>query len=239
MASEKLIREINNIFSIRNYSYGYGSIPKTLSIGNNNIYSKYIVIELDKNKVEVPAFLIPSFYNFLTNLHNTYTRSGFKRPSFFIVPMYVGGTPIIKKTGDSLISLCCTTSLKQRMLPFNTPDNLLFYGNRGFIMHDNKALMMATAMFTIREDYAFGISDFNLNISPSVFVNKDLVSKAILSKVVPIFIENNRTSENVKIVIDDKSSFIQSPISPKDTHVNEDINNILVATLDEICLPIL
>lgn len=234
MASDKLIREINSIFSSRMPFYSYGSLPRTLSIGRNNIYSKYIVIDLNEEVIEVPAFLRQIFSEFINNLRSTYRSDNFKKPSCFVVPMYIGGTPVLKKTGDSLLTMCLNATLKQRILPFNTPDGLLYYGNRGFIIHDDKALMMATVKFKITEDYLYSISDYNLNISPSIFVNKDLVSRAILSKIVPVFIENNRTGENIKILIEDKSNIIESPIPPKNVHVNLEINNILVSNLDAI-----
>ena len=152
-----------------------------------------------------------------------------------VVPLYNSfREAVVKKTGDSIINHCSSVILDYRLLPFKISDNSLYYGGKGIILDsNNKVLFLATVNINQRDNMTI-VEDYKVYVNPIVFVSKDIVSKTIVSKVIPIFIENNYTFQPVKLIIEDKSDIICTPVKPATYNVDEEINNFLVNNVSEI-----
>lgn len=240
MASVRFINDLNRIF-ISNVQEGNTALPYGIEVGENNIFDRFIVIDI-KEDTEVPIFLKTAFEKYLRDVKSNYYSlvrkdklSLFVKPTNFIVSLYTSREPILKKTGDSIINYCVQTTFNDRLISFKIVDDSLYYGTKGLIINsDNKTLMLATVKFRIMQDYSHVTSDQRVYLNPSIFINKDLVSKTILSKIVPVFIEDNRTNNTISLLIEDKSDVIQRPIKPYNYNINEDLQSMLRDNLDYI-----
>ena len=235
MASRSLINQMSRMFTSGTDEGGY-NFPSTSILRNNELFNCFISINAVEGTIEVPTFLRALFASYLNSLRssrNYFISEGHLedfKPGAFIVPMYSVNSLTVKKTGDSILSFVFSARMQDKLLRFKIPgDESLYYGARGLLLNDNKeVLMVATTKFTIYEDFSFIISGGSIVVNPKVFVNKDLVSKTIISKVLPFYIENPL---GVNFLIEDRNYFIQR-VTPAEDNFQEDLELILKENLD-------
>ena len=241
MASRTLINQLTRVFS-SSITEGESTFPYSRLVDTNRLFDTFLSIGIKIGEVEVPAYLRYNFANYIDSIRNKKSlleRNGlsnlFKQPGAFIVPLYSVNTSIVKKTGDSILSYIFSAKMRDKLLSFQIPgDNSKYYGTRGLLLNSKKeVLMIATVKFTIFDDYSYACRENTISINPNVFVNKDLVSKTILGKVIPLYIEN-KDLVSAKFLIEDKSFFISKPKAPNYTDYQDEINLILKDNIEFI-----
>ncbi len=239
MASQRLINGLNRVFTGRTLD-GDNWIPNNL-VPTNKLFSNFLIIDI-KETIEVPAFLkvvMASYLDLVKSQRLRLERAGkleeFKKPDSLVVALYSDDIPVLKKTGDSIITYTLETTLQQKLRCFITPadETSKFYGARGLLLDkDKNVMMLASVKFNVAENYAYTVTDQTLSINPSVFVNKDLVSKTIVGKVLPTLIESNLTFKEIKFLIEDKSKLIQAPKPPSSYNISDELNQVLLENFD-------
>ena len=242
MASRELKRRIQRLFYD---STDGGSREISLELVNQNNYmSDYMKFNPSTGIMEVPVFISSQVINTLNTFKYENERAAKNNlslviPGDIIVPMYHNSEPVIKKTGDSILSLIYSATINDRLLSFNVPNNVhTYYGTRGLILDQNKnTLFAATNVCRVDEMYKCNIVSKKVYISPNVFINNDLVCKAIISKLLPLYLAPNFSIQGgVDIEIKQKD-FVEKVVEPVENFerdlqkiLNDNINDVLTIT---------
>lgn len=101
-------------------------------------------------------------------------------------PLYVGAIDT-KRTADSIIQSINRCPAKARLYNIKTSKGLDYYGGQGLIFDENWApLMICGFIIDIdKEGRRISIKHPICYVSPFVFENNDLLSKAIIKKIIP------------------------------------------------------
>lgn len=251
MAGVRLIQSTTGIFNRENFASSYVYMMPGYTVENGGYYNKFIQINTDKNVVEVPVFLRTVLEEHLEKI-GAHKRSISDRigaelvyPTEFLFPMFnnsnMSGQGIPeKKTGDAILALLNTVSVDQRYIEFKVPGSTkIFKGTKGLILDNNdKVLLLCTSLLTNNMESSryrdYEVTSHNIYVSPSAFVEKDLVSKAIITRFLPMLIDKNVTRKPYKILIEDVD-LIKKPILPTDfSNISNEINALALSNLDNI-----
>jgi hypothetical protein len=206
-------------------------------------YEKYgefgsIVVNYEPKTI-VPLCLVGSF---LSTVH-TITDVPYKQ---MVLGLFTTDSEPQKKiTADSIITTFAYVNINNvgRVIPIITNKDELFYGSAGIILDSHKNILLMSAV-----EYDFKERKFQraiLYANPCVFNKENLVTKSILGKVLPFFVENKKTvflrpgfpefnaSLPVEVVIKDMSEVIQYPKKPS-ININEELNDFLLANADDV-----
>lgn len=137
-------------------------------------------------------------------------------------PLYVGAIDT-KRTADSIIQSINRCPVRARLCNIKTSKGLDYYGGQGLIFDENWApLMICGFIIDIsKEGRTILIKHPICYVSPSVFENNDLLSKAIIKKIIPFISSRGISIPRVRIRISSpnvyygSSDFYNIPVTIK------------------------
>ena len=135
-------------------------------------------------------------------------------------PLYVGAIDT-KRTADSIIQSINRCPVNARLCNIKTSKGLDYYGGQGLIFDENWApLMICGFIIDIgKEGRTIFIKHPICYVSPSVFENNDLLSKAIIKKIIPFISSRGISIPRVRIsssnVYYGSSDFCNIPVTIK------------------------
>lgn len=219
--------------SLRNNTFAEGENnwyqPASVAVNyqNNTVFSKFFEVIIPYNgECFIPILGLSDTLFHIQNWFNTIDPTQFIRLSY---PLYVGGEET-RKTADSIIQSINRCSRSRRLAHIKTCKGLDYYGGQGLIFDELWNPFMVCGFIINVDGINKTVSVVRpvCCVSPTVFVNGDILSKAIIKKVIPyislhgISVPNigripfNSTNEfrNVTVTIAPIKGFIVSPTKP-------------------------
>lgn len=222
-----------------------------LNYEKNSLFSKFINVNIYKDK----EFFIP-----ILNIRGVigsiceWVKNSEEKSMEVSYPLYYK-KEYIKSTADSIISTFID-DIDDRLCKVTTSKGNSFYGSRGLILDQNwKPLILCGYNMKLSNiakqsstlDEIFESINPIVYISPYVFTNTDIISKAILKKIIPFFfdnyinnpgiirdITNESTHFGVTVEVRNLNNYFNSPIAP--TKLSDDlIWSLLDLYKDKIC----
>lgn len=219
--------------SLRNNTFAEGEDnwyqPASIAVNhqNNTVFSKFFEVTVPYNgECFIP---ILGLSNTLSCIQDWFASVAPAQFTKFSYPLYVGGEET-RKTADSIIQSINRCSRGRRLAHIKTCKGLDYYGGQGLIFDELWNPFMVCG-FIINVDginRTMSVVRPVCYVSPTVFVNGDILSKAIIKKVIPYIslhgisvpyrgrIPFNNTNEfrNVSVTIAPIKGFIVSPTKP-------------------------
>lgn len=234
-----------NVFS-NSGSSGIGSQAYCyLNYGKGNIYNRSLIVDISKDKIEVPVFAYKAIEEEI--------RKGITDK--VVIPLYVNTNILIKKTADAIVKAFFRyVNFADRLRQCVTEKNVIYYGGRGIILSESFTPLLYCTYIMEKDTYG-EISCFTqftpiIYINPQVFIRKDIICRHIINKLLPYYIENEVCSpyiptipiekryKKVKIIIDSSiESIIQTPIAPSPSiNLDNKLNDVLVNNIADIII---
>lgn len=218
--------------SIRNNTFAEGEDnwyqPASIAVNyqNNTVFSKFFEVIIPYNgECFIPVLGLSETLSRIQNWLDSMNPAQFIKFSY---PLYVGGEET-RKTADSIIQSINRCSRGRRLAHIKTCKGLDYYGGQGLIFDELWNPFMVCG-FIINVDgihRTMSVVRPVCYVSPTVFVNGDILSKAIIKKVIPYIslhgisvpvrhrIPFNTTEfRNVPVTIAPIKGFIVSPTKP-------------------------
>lgn len=245
--SDRLILSVTDGFYC-NYDNVDSELSESLvNVDKNNIYDKFIVIDITKDSIEIPIICQKQG---LLKVVQRYANAPLNNYDKIVCPLYANGNPTCRRTADTMIKdMFRATGYKHRIRKVTTSKGTIFYGGKGIILDEDKnPLLVYSGIFDkyTKEngDIALKYSQALCRVSYRVFLEDNIINKAIIKKIIPIlssrsftFISALSTVElfegKVKIIVGDIDNII-SPVIPGLDCNNEAINNLLCDNVDEL-----
>ena len=221
--------------SLRNNTFAEGENnwypPASIAVNyqNNTVFSKFFEVIIPYNgECFIPVLGLSDTLSRIQDWLDTIDPAQFIKFSY---PLYVGGEET-RKTADSIIQSINRCSRSRRLAHIKTYKGLDYYGGQGLIFDELWNLFMVCG-FIINVDGINKAMSFVrpvCYVSPTVFVNGDILSKAIIRKVIPYIslhgisvpyrdriLFNTSEFKNVTVTIAPIKGFIVSPTKPGTT----------------------
>lgn len=137
------------------------------------------------------------------------------RPIKISYPLYVTDKYQNKRTADSIIQTINKTPVTWRLSEIITSKGLHYYGGQGLIFDEDWNLMMMCGylIYIDRTNNIINIVRPECYISPDVFTENDILSKAVIKKVIPYISSHSInipfTIQAHSAVIHDRASFFK------------------------------
>lgn len=219
--------------SLRNNTFAEGEDnwyqPASIAVNhqNNTVFSKFFEVTVPYNgECFIP---ILGLSNTLSCIQDWFASVAPAQFTKFSYPLYVGGEET-RKTADSIIQSINRCSRGRRLAHIKTCKGLDYYGGQGLIFDELWNPFMVCG-FIINVDginRTMSVVRPVCYVSPTVFLNGDILSRAIIKKVIPYIslhgisvpyrgrIPFNNTNEfrNVSVTIAPIKGFIVSPTKP-------------------------
>lgn len=235
------------------YKEHYGtpySLSDSLTLDSNNVFSRSIIVDLNKDEIELPVIAIRHFEE---------AAGSSIIPSFsvekVILPLYNNTYDQSRRTFDTIMAqFFANTSYESRLLKIITNKGEVYYGGKGIILDGNfNPLLLCTLLARIVKEEERDVLTYYrpvCHINPKVFIESDkLVNKGIIKKLIPYYsnydtcfprvvrrtVNNDPESEKVKVIIDDFSHLFVEPVKPTPSSCsNESLNQCLVDNVEDI-----
>lgn len=219
--------------SLRNDTFAEGEdnwyqpAPIAVNYQNNTVFSKFFEVIIPYNgECFIPILGLSDTLSRIQDWLDTIDPTQFIRLSY---PLYVGGEET-RKTANSIIQSINRCSRSCRLAHIKTCKGLDYYGGQGLIFDELWNPFMVCG-FIINVDginKTMSVVRPVCYVSPTIFVNGDILSKAIIKKVIPYIslhgisvpcigrIPFNNTNEFriVTVTIAPIKGFIVSPTKP-------------------------
>lgn len=190
---------------------------------NHGVYHRFLEIVAEPTEeFFIPAMGIETTMNFIIeHLHDT-------EPIRVSYPLYVRGYEE-RKTANAILQAIAKCSGESRLEEIRTSKGLDYYGGSGLIFDEDwNPLMICGFMARIIDRDRLKIEKPICYVSPEVFQNSDLISKAIVKKVIP-YLSNNPLSIRVPSMFDQSGTVMYD--QEDFTHVEviiRHLNNLFV-----------
>lgn len=228
------------------------------SLENGDVYNISLKIDLSKNEFIVPEFACQHFYEVFNNRFNSGNNRirNYDDGNIINIPLVVRRAEY-KRSFDSIIhsffNEVPNRTQYEHLLKITTNKGEVYYGNRGFILDkDFNPVIIYGVKCSIEKNElnkdVFHVNELVLNINNNIFINKDIVSKNIIKKLIPdSFIYDyhyynfQNTYYEIKkgmnkhptIIINDMNDYIYKPSMPP-LNMDESINDFLIDNLETI-----
>lgn len=249
--SPRFISDIISVFN--NSDFGNASqLASNLSLENNNVFSRSLVIKVDDDEMEIPVIGREHFERCISN--NLDLSTGVKIKNI-ILSLYDNAPSQEKKTFDSIIRYLFTTvGYDKRLQKIVTSKGDIYYGGKGIIFDkDFTPLLLCTltARKVTRNNYSIMAYYRPIcHINPRVFLESDkLINKGIIKKLIPCYtnntvsfpritsFDNNPENRKVKVIVDDFDKFFIKPVKPNtSTCFNDTLNECLIDNMEDIMM---
>ena len=252
--STRFVYEMTRPFCITQSIYSSSSIESNLTLDNNNVFSKSLVVDITGDDIEIPSIARVCYENII---RNNLTYSNIDKVEKTILPLYTNGGDRSRRTFDSIMrDFFCRVSFNQRLLKVTTNKGEIYYGGFGLILDGgyNPLLMCGLKARKVITEGGGGAKVASMQyyraicrVSPVVFAEPDkLINKGIIKKLIPLYttmdinfpntgISSIPDSRKVEVIIDDFSKFFISPIAPTPSKCSNDaLNKCLNDNIEDI-----
>lgn len=223
-----------------------------VALDKNNVFSKFFVVNIASDEIEVPIFARSAIENAIINNLRYPLINNIKK---VIISMYINGLPQSRGRADSIImDFFKNVTFSDRLLKVITAKGEVYYGNKGLILdEDFNPLLMCSLMCKKLEymgEQRMSYYKPVVHVGPQVLSdNNKLINKSILKKIIPLYISHsispvcvpsyfvNNIPCNIKpqILISDMSKYIEEPVKPAPQKCsNEVLNQLLIDNIDEV-----
>lgn len=203
---------------------------------DNNVLSKFLEVIIPyEGECFIPVLKLSST---IWAIQNWFVSVSPMQPMKLSYPLFVGGTDT-KRTADAIIQSINRCSSDLRLSNVKTAKGLDYYGGNGLIFdeHWNPLMLCGFIIELDRSQRNILVKNPICYVAPEVFTNNDLLSKAIIKKIIPFLsiygvntphvfgfesniILNSLRFNHVPVTIRDIDSYFKSP------HVPVDIENL-------------
>lgn len=234
------------------YKEHYGTpyqLSDSLTLDSNNVFSRSIIVDLNKDEIELPVIAIRHFEE---------AAGSSIIPSIsvekVILPLYNNAYDQSRRTFDTIMAqFFANTSYEGRLLKITTNKGEVYYGGKGIIFDGNyNPLLLCTLkarrVVTENEKYTAYYRPV-CYVSPRVFEEPNtIVNKGIIKKLIPFYTSHNMDfplglfrdkaeDRKVQVVIDNFDRFFVKPVKPSpSTCSNELLNQCLIDNIEDIMM---
>lgn len=203
--------------------------PASIAVNyqNNTVFSKFFEVIIPYNgECFIPVLGLSDTLSRIQDWLDTIDPTQFIKFSY---PLYVGGEET-RKTADSIIQSINRCSRSRRLAHIKTCKGLDYYGGQGLIFDElwNPFIVCGFIINVDGINKTMSVVRPVCYVSPTVFVNGDILSKAIIKKVIPYIslhgisvpyrdrfpFNNTNEFKNVTVTITPIKGFIVSPTKP-------------------------
>ena len=197
-----LSRVLQNSFQSTNSGIGISARRSFINYDNNNVYNVSLKVDLSRPEIIIPMTLRGIMNNILRTEYNG-VEDGIKsldeiKSLQFIYPLINIMPTENKRTFNSIFRTLLSFNYNSRLVKVKTSKGEIYHGAPGIVLDEEYNVLLLMATKATLEEHNLLYYEPVLYINPSVFINKDLVSKNIISNIVPYFIEN-------KVILNDSS----------------------------------
>lgn len=222
--------------SLRNETFSeggdrwYGTSSITPNYENNAVFSRFLEVVLPYDgECFIPALGLSNTISYIQQWFDSVHPT---QPVKLSYPLYVGGNET-RRTADSIIQSINRCPSNLRLTNIRTSKGLDYYGGQGLIFDEHwNPLMLCGFIINIdRINRLITVVRPVCHVSPVVFENNDILSKAIVKKVIPymsmqgvsvpsVFRSssyltfNSNRFRNVPVTIEFINDYFTSPVSP-------------------------
>lgn len=247
-----LKESLRGVFAFRDTGCTPNSLYPHLSLDNNEVFKKNLIIEVDKDEIEIPVIVRRHCeLEILSSLN--ISDSNIKN---IIVPLYDNALYTAKRTFDTIIKYIFTrVKYNARLQRIITGTDKVYYGGNGIILDESYTpLLLCTLLAKVvydkdKKDNSISYHRPICYVNPKVFLEpNDLINKGIIKKIIPYYtnnniyypidslFRNNLYTNKVKVVIDNFDRFFTEPVKPTSTCSNDTLNECLIDNIDDIMM---
>lgn len=248
------INFINHCRNIYNHTI-YSNINNynNLDFGKNNIFNKFLVTKYESlDNIEIPTIMLQNVISYI----NEYPKCS--KGTIIAMPIAANHTIFPTSSALSIVKAFFKNNLSSIKIVKVSLKNNIYYGGPGIIMNDKfEPLFLSTlqgsVVFNAFHYPQFIVSKFNIYINKKVVIDtNDTVSKIILNKLVPFYIQetplihyngfyahysSDHKYDEPTIIIGDIEKFFSSVFSVHPTEtINKELNEWLCNHKDLVCL---
>lgn len=223
-------------YSLRNETFTeggnrfYNNAQITPNYQNNTVFSKFLEVVLPYDgECFIPVLGLSNTLIYIQQWFDTVHPTQAVKLSY---PLYVGGSNT-QRTADSIIQYINRCHSNLRLANIKTSKGLDYYGGQGLIFDEHwNPLMLCGFIINIdRTNRVMTVVRPVCYVSPVVFESNDILSKAIVKKVIPYISKqgiavpsifrsssyltfNSNRFRNVPVTIEPINDYFTSPASP-------------------------
>lgn len=184
--SDSFIRTIGDMTLLDDSSNSSTTLLPSLGIDKNNLFNKYLVVDLSKDEIYIPE--IVRYY--IEQIIKIEVRENKKIYNQVVMPLYENNFRETRRTFDAIIKAMFTSSYRNRLQRVTLSDNSVYFGCKGIILDSQfNPLLLATSKLNreIKDiEITAEYSNRVLYVSPRVFEEpKTLINKNIINKIIP------------------------------------------------------
>lgn len=247
--SSKFVRFASQVFWYKEHYCAPYQLSDSLTLDSNNVFSRSIIVDLNKDEIELPVIAIRHFEE---------AAGSSIIPSFsvekVILPLYNNAYDQSRSTFDAIMAqFFANTSYGGRLLKITTSKGEVYYGGKGIIFDGNyNPLLLCTLkarrVVTENEKYTAYYRPV-CYVSPRVFEEPNtVINKGIIKKLIPFYTSHNMDfplgrfrdeaeDRKVQVVVDNFDRFFIKPVKPNpSTCSNELLNQCLIDNIEDIIM---
>ena len=247
--SSRFVSFASRVFWYKEYYGTSFQLSDSLTLDSNNVFSRSIIVDLNKDEIELPVIAIRHFEE---------AAGSSIIPSIsvekVILPLYNNTYDQSRRTFDTIMAqFFANTSYEGRLLKITTNKGEVYYGGKGIIFDGNyNPLLLCTLkarrIVTENEKYTAYYRPV-CYVSPRVFEEPNtIVNKGIIKKLIPFYTSHNMCfplglfrdkaeDKKVQVVIDNFDRFFVKPVKPSpSTCSNELLNQCLIDNIEDIMM---
>lgn len=247
------IHAVNNIFSSGEVSGNITALGNGLSLENNNIFNRSLIVKVDGDEVEIPVIAREHFERII---FDGIRCSSVEKIKTIILPLYENSIPQDRRTFDSFMRQFFSMSYDSRLIKITSNKGEVYYGGRGLIF-DYKynpmilCTLRAKRVLEERGDRFPQMVYYRpvIYVSPKVFEESDrLINKGIIKKLIPYCVNRNilfpsprqgfksiPEDSKAMVIVDKLDRFFIKPIAPKPQNdIEESLNECLIDNIEDI-----
>ena len=241
------------VFNSLEYDNHTSQLEMSLSLDNNNVFRRSLVIEVNNDEVEIPVIAREHFEELVSDNMAHPAIIKIKR---IILPLYDNALSQERRTFDSIINqLFTNVRYGERLQKITTNKGEVYYGGKGIIFDESYTpllLCTLTARGVHTEDNGNTMVYYRpvCHINPKVFLESDkLINKGIIKKLIPCYtsrdvdfpiihrFSSNPENKKVKVIVDNFDKFFIKPIKPTPSATTNDaLNECLIDNMDDIMM---
>lgn len=224
------------------------SSPATLE--EYNVFNRLFIIDFSKTNVIVPTFCSSVAQTLLSRFaHASQNENEINK---IVISLPVTQTSTLSTPISIIRRFFERSYTRGELLKITTNTSEVYYGTKGIILDKDFNILILCA-FSYNIDFInkkLECSGIYVYINPKIFANNDKLSKIIVSKVIPSFVEQgiyitlnsdqvdiypNNLIKPIIIIDENINRFISHPEEPNlGEDINEDLNNILRNNIDDV-----
>lgn len=245
--SSRFVSFASQVFWYKEHSGTSYQLSNSLTLDSNNVFSRSIIVDLNKDEIELPVIAIRHFEE---------AAGSSITPSIsiekVILPLYNNTYDQSRRTFDTIMAqFFADTSYEGRLLKITTNKGEVYYGGKGIIFDGNYNPLLLCTLKARRVVTEIGKYTAYYRpvcyVSPRVFEEPNtIVNKGIIKKLIPFYtshgmafplglFKDEAEDRKVQVVIDNFDKFFVKPVKPSpSTCSNELLNQCLIDNIEDI-----